>query len=124
MRPRALRSRVWLSAGILILAGAALAAISLSTTTPVTQSFDEIGTTATATLPTDFRVDRPTTVRTVGNIRRQQPRQHKPGAPTFRPPRVMGFTTSDQERQLSGRTVRSGFSPQGLQPRAAIFTSS
>ena len=66
MRPRALRFRVWLSAGILILAGAALAAISLSTTTPVTQSFDEIGTTATATLPTDFRVDRPTTVRTVG----------------------------------------------------------
>ena len=67
MRPRALRFRVWLSAGLLILAGAALAAISLSTTTPITQSFDGIGTTATATLPADFRVDKPSTVRTVGS---------------------------------------------------------
>ena len=67
MRPRALRFRVWLSAGLLILAGAALAAIPLSTTTPITQSFDGIGATATATLPADFRVDRPSTVRTVGS---------------------------------------------------------
>jgi DNA/RNA endonuclease G (NUC1) len=43
------------------------AAISLSTTTAVTQNFDGIGTTAIATLPTDFRADRLTTVRTVGD---------------------------------------------------------
>ena len=67
MRRRALRVRVWLSAGLLLLAGGVLAAMSLSTTTPMTQSFDGIGTTATATLPADFRADRPTTVRTVGS---------------------------------------------------------
>src|SRR5262244_1174779 len=43
-----------------------LAAISLSTSVPATQNFDGIGTTATATLPADFRADRPSTVRTVG----------------------------------------------------------
>jgi hypothetical protein len=33
-----------------------------------TQNFDSMGTTATATLPADFRVDKPTTVRTVGTF--------------------------------------------------------
>src|SRR6185295_4719202 len=42
------------------------AAISLSTTSAATQDFDSIGTAATATLPSDFRVDKLTTVRTVG----------------------------------------------------------
>src|SRR5262249_11795387 len=42
------------------------AAISLSTTTPATQNFDSIGTAAAATLPADFKVDKLTTVRTVG----------------------------------------------------------
>jgi hypothetical protein len=42
---------------VLIGGGAALAAISLSATTPYTQNFDGIGTTATATLPTDFKAD-------------------------------------------------------------------
>src|SRR5262249_15033689 len=42
------------------------AAISLSTATPATQNFDGIGITATAALPSDFRVDKLTTVRTVG----------------------------------------------------------
>src|SRR5215470_2316436 len=46
----------------------ARAAISLSTVTPATQNFDGIGTTSTATVPTDFRVDRPATVRTVGTF--------------------------------------------------------
>src|SRR6267143_6391675 len=45
-----------------------LAAISLSTSTPYTQNFDAMGTTATATLPADFRVDKPGTVRTVGTF--------------------------------------------------------
>jgi len=45
-----------------------LAAISLSTSTPYTQNFDGMGTSATATLPTDFRVDKPGTVRTVGTF--------------------------------------------------------
>lgn len=44
------------------------AAISLSTTTSYTQNFDSIGTTATATLPADFRLDRPSAVRTVGSF--------------------------------------------------------
>src|SRR5262247_2023054 len=52
---------------LLISAYIAYAAISLSTSTAYTQNFDGIGTTATAILPADFRVDRTTTaVRTVG----------------------------------------------------------
>ena len=44
-----------------------LHAVSIPTTAPAaTQDFDAIGTAATATLPADFRVDRPGTVRTVG----------------------------------------------------------
>lgn len=46
----------------------AFAAISLSTSTAYTQNFDGMGTSATATLPTDFRVDKPATVRTVGSF--------------------------------------------------------
>lgn len=42
------------------------AAISLSTSTPYTQNFDSIGSTATATLPTDFKLDRLTGARVVG----------------------------------------------------------
>jgi hypothetical protein len=42
------------------------AAIGIPTGTPSSQTFDSIGTTATATLPVDFRADRPTTARTVG----------------------------------------------------------
>jgi DNA/RNA endonuclease G (NUC1) len=44
------------------------AAISLSTSTAQTQNFDGIGTTATATLPADWKVDKPSTVRTVGSF--------------------------------------------------------
>src|SRR5215472_4985593 len=46
----------------------ASAAISLSTSTAYTQNFDGIGTAAAATLPTDFRADRISTVRTVGSF--------------------------------------------------------
>src|SRR4051812_33054113 len=42
------------------------AAISLSTSTPYTQSFDSLSTSATAPLPTDWKVDKQTVVRTVG----------------------------------------------------------
>ncbi|HEX8143594.1 MAG TPA: DNA/RNA non-specific endonuclease [Pyrinomonadaceae bacterium] len=45
----------------------ALAAVSLSTTTTYVQNFDTIGTGGTATLPADFKVDRPAGVRTLGN---------------------------------------------------------
>jgi uncharacterized protein len=45
----------------------ALAAISLSTTVPAVQTFNGIGTSATAALPTDFRADRISAVRTVGS---------------------------------------------------------
>jgi hypothetical protein len=41
----------------IVLGVTAFAAISLSTTTPATQNFDSIGTSATATLPADFKVD-------------------------------------------------------------------
>lgn len=46
----------------------AFAAIPISSSTPSTQNFDGIGTVAVATLPADFRVDRPATVRTVGTF--------------------------------------------------------
>ena len=52
---------------ILILTSVTWAAIPISTTTAITQNFDGIGTTATATLPTDYKVDKQTTARTVGN---------------------------------------------------------
>jgi DNA/RNA endonuclease G (NUC1) len=44
------------------------AAIQIPTGAPTTQDFDGIGTTAAAALPTDFRVDKPGTVRTVGTF--------------------------------------------------------
>jgi hypothetical protein len=44
------------------------AAIGIPTGTPSSQTFDSIGTTATATLPVDFRADRPTTARIVGTL--------------------------------------------------------
>lgn len=46
---------------------AVMAAISLSTMTPYTQDFDSIGTTATATLPTDWRADKQTGARSLGS---------------------------------------------------------
>src|SRR5262249_52482005 len=45
-----------------------LAAIPLSTTTPSTQNLDGLGSTATATLPADFKVDKQTSARTVGTF--------------------------------------------------------
>src|SRR5882724_11191588 len=69
--PSAARLRNWLVVILLVVAAIttifiASADISLSTSTASTQNFDSIGTAATATLPTDFRVDKPATVRTVG----------------------------------------------------------
>ncbi len=43
------------------------AAIGIPTASAYTQNFDGIGTTAAATLPADFRVDKLTSVRTVGS---------------------------------------------------------
>lgn len=44
------------------------AATPISTSTPYTQNFDGMGVTATAALPADFRVDKPSAVRTVGTF--------------------------------------------------------
>ena len=44
------------------------AEIAIPTGIPYSQPFDSIGTTATATLPMDFRTDRPGAVRTVGTF--------------------------------------------------------
>lgn len=52
----------------LLVAVALSAAISIPTDAPYVQGFDTIGTSATATLPADFKLDRPGTVRTVGNF--------------------------------------------------------
>jgi endonuclease G len=41
--------------------------VDIPVASPFIQNFDGIGTTATATLPVDFRVDNPATVRTVGS---------------------------------------------------------
>jgi hypothetical protein len=46
----------------------ALASISIPTNAAYTQNFDSLGTFTTATLPADFRVDKPATVRTVGTF--------------------------------------------------------
>ena len=71
MRSRVLRS-VSVCALVLLGTYAVLAAVSLSSTIPVTQPFDGMGipaTAATATaLPADFRVDNPSSVRTVGTF--------------------------------------------------------
>lgn len=58
-----------LTAVVLILATSCVvwAAISLSTSTNYTQNFDGMTATATAALPADFKVDKLTTARTVGN---------------------------------------------------------
>ena len=53
---------------LFIIVSVALADIPLSTSVPATQNFDGIGIAAVATLPTDFRVDKPATVRTVGTF--------------------------------------------------------
>ena len=60
-----------LVAGLLVALSSlvALAAISISTTTPFLQDFNTIGTSATAALPADFRVDR-TTTSTAADVRR------------------------------------------------------
>ena len=66
MRSRSAYAAV-VSACVLLLVAAVSAAISIPTEAPYGQGFDAIGTSATATLPADFRLDRPSTVRTVGN---------------------------------------------------------
>src|SRR5262245_54436355 len=71
MRPRVFRA-LSLCAVFLASTYAILAAVSLSTTVPVSQPFDGMGIPATATsvstLPVDFRVNNPGAVRTVGNF--------------------------------------------------------
>jgi DNA/RNA endonuclease G (NUC1) len=65
MRPIGLRA-VSVCAALLTLVVVLSADISIPAGTASVQSFDAIGTSATATLPADFRADRPSTVRTVG----------------------------------------------------------
>ncbi len=48
---------LWIAATLAIGSHTAFAQISISTSSPYTQNFDAIGSTATATLPTDFRAD-------------------------------------------------------------------
>ena len=65
MRPTGLRA-VSVCAALLTLVVVLSADIAIPTGTAYVQPFDSIGTTATASLPADFRADRPATVRTVG----------------------------------------------------------
>src|SRR3954469_4305444 len=51
---------------VALCADQAIAAIPVSTGSAYNQNLDGIGTTATATLPTDFRVDKQTASRTLG----------------------------------------------------------
>src|SRR5437763_902474 len=53
---------------VAVCAYVAVAAIPLSTSTASTQNFDGIGTLGAATLPADFRVDKPASVRTLGTF--------------------------------------------------------
>ena len=69
MRSRFLRALpvcVTLLVAVVVAFAVVQAAIGIPAGTPYSQTFDSIGTTATATLPVDFRVDRSTTVRMVG----------------------------------------------------------
>jgi hypothetical protein len=72
MRSRFLRTLlVCTTVSLAVVAALAVvqAAIAIPAGTPYSQTFDSIGTTATATLPVDFRVDRTTTaVRQVGTF--------------------------------------------------------
>src|SRR5215218_4779437 len=67
MRSRSFRALV-VCAVVAVLAVVLSAAVSIPTGSPYVQTFDAIGTSATATLPADFRVDRTSTatVRTPG----------------------------------------------------------
>src|SRR5829696_5151648 len=67
MRSRSARALA-VCALVFLLAAALSAAISIPSASPYVQGFDAIGTSATATLPADFRLDRPSTVRTVGTF--------------------------------------------------------
>ncbi len=53
---------------VAIIVPAAHAQIALSTTSPTTENFNSIGTSATAALPANFRADKVTQVRTVGTF--------------------------------------------------------
>jgi len=55
-------------ASVFTLLAVVRAEIDIPTGLPYAQSFDAIGTTAAATLPADFRVDKPSAVRTVGTF--------------------------------------------------------
>ena len=59
--------KICLVSGLLIISALmALYAVNISVGQTVTQNFDGIGTSATATMPTDWKADRPTNFRTVG----------------------------------------------------------
>ncbi len=70
VQPSVLRfvARTRFALALAICTSVAVAAIPLSTSTASTQNFDGMGTSATAALPADFRVDKPATVRTVGTF--------------------------------------------------------
>jgi endonuclease G len=55
-------------ASVFTLLAVVRAEIDIPTGLPYAQAFDAIGTTAAATLPADFRVDKPSAVRTVGTF--------------------------------------------------------
>src|SRR3954447_6022065 len=66
-------SRVLVVCAFLFLLSIVASAVSISSSAPISQTFDGIGTTAAATLPTDFKVDRLSTsaasdVRRVGTF--------------------------------------------------------
>ena len=59
--------KICLVSGLLIISALmALYAVNISVNQTVTQNFNGIGTSATATMPTDWKADRPTNFRTVG----------------------------------------------------------
>jgi endonuclease G, mitochondrial len=72
MRSRFLRALpvcATMSVAVVVAFAVVQAAIGIPTGTPYSQTFDSIGTTATATLPVDFRADRTATA-TAGDVRK------------------------------------------------------
>jgi DNA/RNA endonuclease G (NUC1) len=67
MRSRSVRALA-ACAFVSVLAVVLSAAVSIPTGAPYKQTFDAIGTSAAAALPADFRLDRPSAVRTVGTF--------------------------------------------------------
>jgi hypothetical protein len=91
-----------------------MAAISLSTSMAYTQNFDGMGTSATATLPTDWRVDKQSTARTVGSFASAVTATERNGGASLSASAANGIYNFGSGTTATGGTDRSvGFLSSG-----------